>query len=125
MAKILIVDDEPGYREPLCTVLAHEGHDVRAAASSTEGVAMVADFQPDLAIVDWMLRDQHDGVDVVLTLRAMTAHLRFILISGYPTASLDARLRNVPSCQFLAKPFTLTELTAAIQAALKGAPPEG
>jgi len=121
MANILIIDDEPGYRDPLRTMLSLEGYQVRAAAGGTEAIELAADFQPDLVIVDWMLRDQRDGIDVVLALRVSNPQLKTIVITGYPTASLEARVHDILSCQFLAKPFTLNELRAAIRVALSPA----
>jgi DNA-binding response OmpR family regulator len=111
---ILIVDDESGYREPLTAMLGCEGYRVCAAASGREAIEASSHFPPDLIIVDWMLRDQTDGLAVIQTLRSSFPSLKTIVITGYPTATLETRIANVPGCQLLAKPFTWKELTTAI-----------
>ncbi len=125
MVRILIVDDEQGYRDPLRSMLSREGHEVRAAATGREALEIAADFAPEVVIVDWMLRDYRNGPELVETLRQRTPQAKTILITGYPAATLEARAAGIPACQFLAKPFTLGQLTAAIRAALGGAHPNG
>jgi DNA-binding response OmpR family regulator len=118
MVKILIVDDEQGYRDPLQSLLSREGHEVRAVASGREALEIAADFAPEVVIVDWMLRDYRDGLELVETLRQRTPQVKTILITGYPTATLETQATGISACQFLAKPFTLSQLTAAIRAAV-------
>jgi len=125
MVRILIVDDEQGYRDPLRSMLSREGHEVRAAATGREALEIAADFAPEVVIVDWMLRDYRDGPELVETLRQHAPQAKTILITGYPAATLEAQAAGIPACQFLAKPFTLGQLTAAISAALGETNPDG
>ena len=82
---------------------------------------MAGRFLPDVLVVDWMLKDHTDGLEVADGIRKTQPNLRVIVITGYPTASLEARIRNTPSTQFLTKPFTLSDLIDAIYAAVEGA----
>jgi len=123
MVKILIVDDEQGYRDPLQSMLSREGHQVRAVASGREALEIAADFAPEVVIVYWRLRDHRDGPELAESLRQHTPQVKTIFITGYPTASLEPQATGIPACQFLAKPFTLGQLTAAIRAAVGEANP--
>ena len=117
-ARILIVDDEPTYREYLGRFLMREGLDVRTAESGTEAISIAREFAPDVLLADWMLRCKMHGIEVGSTLREMWPELRILLMTGFPTADLQAEAERVGIHGFLEKPFTLEDLTAAIRTAI-------
>jgi DNA-binding response OmpR family regulator len=118
MARVLIVDDEPAYRQSLRLLVPCEGFEVETAATGEEAFDIARRFVPDVLVVDWMLNDRGDGLGVAETLRAAHPGLRVVVITGYPTASLESRVHASSSIQFLTKPFTLSDLTTAIHKAL-------
>ncbi|HEX4935984.1 MAG TPA: response regulator, partial [Gemmatimonadaceae bacterium] len=61
MPTILIVDDEPNIRRMVGALLASEGYEVREAASGAEAVALAAEAEPDVALVDLMMPGEVDG----------------------------------------------------------------
>ena len=115
--RILLVDDEPSYRDSLGHILAHEGHDVRTADGAKAALDLAADFAPDILIVDWMLRDEMDGVEVAQNLRSVNPGLKTIFITGYRTSRLETQVREVPFAQFLSKPFSLDDFLEAVRLA--------
>jgi DNA-binding response OmpR family regulator len=121
MVKVLVIDDEPAYRDSLRLLMPCEGFEVETAANAGEAYEAAARFQPDVLVVDWMLKDHTDGLDVADSMRKSHSELRVIVITGYPTASLEARIHNTPATQFLTKPFTLSDLIDAIYAAVESA----
>jgi len=116
--RILIVDDEPTYREYLERFLSRDGFDVRTAETGNEAIAIAHDFEPDVLLADWMLRCEMHGIEVGEALRAMQPELRILLMTGYPTDDLQTDAKRVGINGFLEKPFALEDLAQAIQAAL-------
>lgn len=55
MTRILIVEDEESYREPLVYQLTREGHDVSAAATGEDGLELFTQGGVDLVLLDLML----------------------------------------------------------------------
>ena len=55
MTRILIVEDEESYREPLVYQLTREGYDVSAAATGEEGLELFTKGGIDLVLLDLML----------------------------------------------------------------------
>ena len=53
--KILIVEDEESYREPLVYQLTREGYDVSAADTGEEGLELFTKGGIDLVLLDLML----------------------------------------------------------------------
>src|SRR5699024_11511153 len=72
MTRILVVEDEESYREPLAYQLTKEGFDVVVADTGTQALAEF-DRQPiDLVLLDVMLPEM-SGVDVCRQLRTASA----------------------------------------------------
>ncbi len=121
-ARILIVDDEPTYREYLERYLVRDGLEVRTAETGAEAIRLAHEFNPDILLADWMLRCEMHGIEVGEVLRGQWPRLRILLMTGFPTADLEAEATRVGIDGFLEKPFSLEDLSAAIENAL-AAPP--
>ena len=52
--KILVVDDEASIVDAVATALRYEGFEVEEAATGRDALAVVARFDPDLIVLDWM-----------------------------------------------------------------------
>jgi len=69
VAKILIVDDNPGNRSLLVEILGGCGHTIREASDGGEALAIVSSERPDLVITD-ILMPTMDGYEFVRRLRS-------------------------------------------------------
>jgi CheY-like chemotaxis protein len=70
VARILIVDDNPGNRSLLVEILVSCGHTVREASDGGEALALVSAERPDLVITD-ILMPTMDGYEFVRRLRSV------------------------------------------------------
>jgi DNA-binding response OmpR family regulator len=59
MAKILVIEDEENQRLLYETVFREEGYEVVCAGSAKEAEKIIADFKPDLIVIDIQLPDQN------------------------------------------------------------------
>jgi DNA-binding response OmpR family regulator len=114
MTKILIVDDEPSYRDSLDLILSYEDYEVRTAADGVAALEVAGCFVPDVLIVDWMLRGTMNGIEVAKTLLESNPSMRTIVITGYATPRLVAQVERIEGAEMLAKPFGVDELLAAV-----------
>ena len=121
-ARVLIVDDEPTYREYLERYLVREGLEVRTAETGAEAIRLALEFNPDVLLADWMLRCEMHGIEVGEVLRNESPQLRILLMTGFPTSDLEAETTRVGIDGFLEKPFSLEDLSAAIRNALGEGP---
>ncbi|MEZ4332597.1 MAG: response regulator [Myxococcota bacterium] len=117
--RVLIVDDEPTYREYLERFLSRDGLAVRTAETGSDAIRIADEFGPDLLLADWMLRCEMHGIEVGEVLRARWPELRILLMTGFPTADLEAEAARVGIDGVLEKPFGLEDLAGAIRAALE------
>ncbi len=116
--RILIVDDEPTYREYLDRYLTRAGLEVQTAETGAEAIRVSREFAPDILLADWMLRCEMHGIEVGEALRAQWPELRILLMTGFPTADLQTEATRVGIDGFLEKPFSLEDLSSAIEDAL-------
>jgi CheY-like chemotaxis protein len=72
MAKILVVDDDPGNLKLAVTVLQGAGYEALSARSGAEGIAAARAHSPDLVLLDIQMPD----MDGIATLRQMRADTR-------------------------------------------------
>jgi DNA-binding NtrC family response regulator len=104
--KILIVDDEAAVADSLQLILASRGYETRAVYSAEQAIEVLAQWQPELAIIDVML-PQMNGIELAGILKSNYPACRSLLISGHPgTGALlnDAR-ENGSLFEILAKPL--------------------
>lgn len=88
MARILVIDDEPGIRDVLSILLKDEGHEVRVAEDGSVGLRLAADFAPDLAITDLVMPGQ-EGIETIARLRKDHKDIKIVAISGYASRGHD------------------------------------
>jgi two-component system CheB/CheR fusion protein len=111
-AKIVIVEDRADSRELLCELLSDEGFPCRTAENGPQGLALIDEFRPDVAILDLGLPGM-DGFEVARRLRADPKHAGLLLIAltGYGQPSERARGQEAGFDEHLVKPVNLAELT--------------
>lgn len=59
--RILIVDDDIDYIEQMKLHIGNMGYEVITAESQQEGLQLLENFKPDLAIVDLMMESEDSG----------------------------------------------------------------
>lgn len=111
---ILVVEDDTALREFLCTALADE-FEVAGAVSGEEAVELARRLRPDVVLLDVMLPGL-SGLDVVRVIRSDpslrdTPVLVMTAFSEIDEGDAEAAGAN----RFLAKPFDLQQLTAAVR----------
>ncbi len=108
--KVLIVDDEKTGRDSLKALLSTCNFDVQTASNGPQALDIAKRFQPDVAVTDWRLGHQMDGLGVAAALREILPSVRIVIISGSSDVKLKAP-QDAPY-EFLMKPFRLAELLA-------------
>ncbi len=119
--RVLVVEDNRSLRRTLAQALGARFADVRACGSVAEAAAQVADWHPDLIVIDFKLPD--GDARAVLDLAALREPAPVVVaVSGEagPVDTFELAQRGVRA--FLPKPLTLAELEEAIAVALETAP---
>ena len=125
--KVLVVDDEPGMRMGVCRSLQNhtielpdidEKFDIQAEAAETaeQALEIISERQPDILLLDHKLPGM-SGLDVLERLNVREDGMVTVMITAY--ASLDTAVTAIKrgAFDFLAKPFTPSELKSTVNKA--------
>ncbi len=115
---VLLVEDEDPVRSFASRALKLRGYEVVEAASAEEAMAFLSSSanQVDVLVSDVVMPGM-DGPTFAAEARKLRPELRVVFVSGYAEDSFRRTLME-PGFLFLAKPFSLTELTAKVKEAL-------
>ncbi len=120
MAKVLVVDDEAGYRASLSFFLTQAGNDVVAVATAHDAADQAIAFQPQVLVADWLIGDRGTGADLVRQLRKLIPDLQIILITGLGASMVRQQIEDLRVFQLLEKPFEPRQLIDAVREAAHG-----
>ena len=120
-ARILVIDDEVEIGRVIRRALIAAGFAVEWAASAAQGRERVAQWHPDVAILDLSLPDA-DGIEVCRELRTWT-RVPIIVLSVRDYESDKVAALEAGADDYLTKPFGMRELIARIRVALRHAAP--
>ena len=114
---VLVVDDDPRILHFVRDALSQAGYTPLVTGDHRELPGIVAEKKPCLVLLDLMLPGA-DGIELMETVPELT-DLPVIFISAYGRDETIARALERGAADYLVKPFSATELTARIQAALR------
>lgn len=117
---ILVVEDDGKVAEFVANGFRREGHVVTVARDGEEGLAAALDGRYDAAVMDVML-PKLDGIEIIRRIRAAGRSLPVIVLSARGSVEAKVRGIEVGADDYLAKPFSLTELIVRVQALVRRA----
>ncbi len=121
--KILIVDDERDICEILQFNLANEGYEVDAAYSAEEGIEILSPGH-SLILLDVMMGGM-SGYRMAEKLRKDGNHVPIIFLTAKDTENDMLTGFSVGGDDYIAKPFSVKEVSARVKAILKRCPAPG
>lgn len=108
---VLIADDDPPILDLVGQVLMEEGYHVRFAGDGLAALEMALADRPDLILSDLMM-PRLDGLTLAARLREQCPAVPVILMSAARPPLAGAAI------DFIAKPFSIPHLVAAVAGAL-------
>lgn len=120
---VVVVDDDPGFREPIARALRQRGDDVREAADGLDALALCLKQTPDLVVSDVQM-PRMDGWQLLRMLRARPSLMRVPVILLTTLADDEARLRGyrLGVDDYIAKPVREDEFLVRADRLLARAP---
>jgi len=122
MANILIIEDEPAVQELLAFDLKLAGFSIFQAHGVSDAWAHINRASPrmDLIVLSWLLPDGY-GIDFLRNLREdeQTYLIPVVMLTARADESCRAAGLRHGETKYIAKPFSLHELTACIRTMLE------
>lgn len=114
--RILVAEDESLIRLDIVETLIEAGYDVVAnVGDGEEALAMAAEHEPDLAILDVKM-PKLDGISVAAKLQEMS--IPVVMLTSFSDADLVKSATEAGAMAYVVKPFGAHDLLPAIQIAL-------
>jgi CheY-like chemotaxis protein/DNA-binding XRE family transcriptional regulator len=106
---LVLLDDDPDFRQYLEDVLRDDGHTVRACATPEEMWEANGERLPEVVLLD-MKMGEVTGEQVLDQLRARWPDLCVVIVTGYPDLADVRAAFRLRSFDYLTKPFSLAAL---------------
>jgi CheY-like chemotaxis protein len=118
--RILLIDDEGDFRQPIAQSLAKHGFEVLEAADGKEGLRVASESRPDLILCDVEMPEM-DGYEVMAALRCESnlEGIPIIFLTGQSEPGQVRQGMNLGADDYLTKPVRLPDLIGAIGARLQ------
>ena len=113
--RILFVDDEPGIRLTLPTILQQHGYEVAAVASVAEAIQKLSLQRFEILIADLNIGEPGDGFTIVSAMRRVQPNCVNIILTGYPAFENALRAIRAQVDDFLVKPADVPTLVELIE----------
>jgi DNA-binding response OmpR family regulator len=113
--KILIADDEPNIVVSLEFLMRQRGYEVRSVGNGEDALAAVAEFGPDLVLLDVMM-PRMSGYEVCQKVRENAAWqgVRIVMLSAKGRDIEVSKGLAIGADAYVTKPFSTKDLLARV-----------
>ena len=118
MPRILVIDDEPEIVRGLRDNLTFEGYQTLVATNGETGLLLACQEAPDLIVLDIMM-PRMSGWDVCRELRRRGIDVPVIMLTARAEEADRVQGLELGADDYIAKPFSVRELMARVQAVLR------
>ncbi len=117
--RVLIIEDERKIARALKKTLEQEHYAVDVSHDGGDGLAMATTEPYDVMIIDRMLPGEHDGLDIVKSVREKSIATPILMLTALGGVNDKTDGLDSGADDYLVKPFALEELLARIRALLR------
>jgi len=104
MPKILIIDDDPGFRKLLETILIGEGYGIESGGSVADARRLGQELQFDMVLSDLKLPDG-DGLQVLEWFSENAPQTPVVMLTAFGTVETAVRAMKLGAVDYLGKPL--------------------
>ena len=115
--RILVVDDDPQTLRHVRDVLSKAGYTPIVTADPAEALRLMESDRPELVLLDLVFPDT-DGIELMQDILDIS-EVPVIFLTAYGRDQNMERALDMGAADYMAKPFSPTELNARIRAALR------
>ena len=118
-ARILVVDDVPANVRLLQAKLEAEYYEVLTAANGPEALALAATRQPDIVLLDVMMRRDTEGLEYLPQIKQKLPSAKVIMVTGVEDKETIEAARELGADDYITKPLILEYLENTVMKKIK------
>jgi DNA-binding response OmpR family regulator len=111
--RVMLVDDEPRFRDLLAEYLGAKGFDVMPVPSGEKALERVGEFRPHLVLLD-LLMPGIGGMETLRRLRAGYPGSQVIMVTAIEDLDTARKALAAGAVDYLTKPFSLDYLDSVL-----------
>lgn len=115
-SKVLIIDDEVEFASTLCQRLRLRGIETTEAHSGADGGGKIAEFKPDIIILDLKMPDMN-GLDMLGEIKERYPQVEVIMLTGHGSTASGISAMEKGAFDYIMKPVDLGELLNKLEQA--------
>lgn len=116
--RILLVDDEAEFLEPLVKRLRRRNMDVRTADSGEAALEILREGELDVVVLDVRMPGM-DGIQTLREIRNIDSLVEVIMLTGHASIEVAVEGMELGAFDYLMKPMNIDELVYKLQDAYK------
>lgn len=127
--RLLVVDDDPVFRQELGELLEQDGHEVEVVPSVPKALEAMGAGGFDLVFTDLKM-PRHSGLELLREVRARWPRTLVVMITGFATVDTAVEAMKLGAFDYLPKPFQIQHVQEILKLAEqeirfqgRGAPP--
>ena len=110
---VLIVDDDPIFRQRLGRAFRDRGYDVRTAEDVEQALVLVHEDSPEIAIVDLRMPGR-SGLELIPELHRVDPATKIIVLTGYGSIATAIEAMRLGATYYVPKPADADDVLAAL-----------
>jgi DNA-binding response OmpR family regulator len=112
--RLLVVDDEIEICNFVKMFFEQRGVKVLQAGNAEEAVAATASFDPQVVLLDVMMKGSQDGITTLPRIRELVPRAHVIMTSGVDDEISIVRAKSLGASDYITKPLVLEDLEATV-----------
>lgn len=117
--RLLVVDNEMDVCNFVKSFFEIRGFDVVTAFNGDEALKVLEHIQPELIILDVMMRTEHEGLDYLPQVKKASPGSKIIMITGVDDKEAVESAKKLGADDYITKPLILEGLEKAILGQVK------
>lgn len=117
--RLLVVDDEIEICNFVKMFFEQRGLKVLQASNAEEAVAAAASFQPNIVLLDVMMKNSDDGITTLPRVREAAPKARVLMTTGIDDEISIVRAKSLGASDYITKPLVLEDLETTVFRYLK------
>jgi two-component system response regulator (stage 0 sporulation protein F) len=114
LVDVLVVDDQPGMRQMLSSVVSEAGYKVYLAQNGLEAIKMVLKIRPQLVFMDIKMPVM-DGLEALSEIMAVAPETKVIMMTAYISEEIIRQVKEKGARCCLTKPFEIEEIKSILK----------
>jgi len=117
-AMVVVIDDDRNILELTSLILSRRGYQVFKAATAREGMEIIAERNPELVLLDYMMPEM-DGLSALREIRARFPATYVLIFTGKGNEEIAVELMKGGASEYILKPFNNKELVERLDNVLR------